>query len=84
MRAFCWILTMLGCVIGGIVLVTTLASSTGAPQEAAGGAVAVAFGALPYFFTRALEALSDGRYTAMAQALTALKSIDHKLPPQKQ
>ena len=75
MRAFRWIVAILGCVI----LLTTMVTGGSAPQEAAGGAVAVACGALPYFFTRAVEGLSDGRYTAMAQALTALKSIDQKL-----
>jgi hypothetical protein len=69
---------MLGSFIGGLILVSTLGGS--APQEAAGAAAAVAFGVLPYVFTRALEEFfSNDRYEAMAQALTALKSIDQRL-----
>lgn len=50
-----WLLTMLSCMVGGFFLMIALLASTGAPQEAAGAAIAVAFAVVPYCFTRALE-----------------------------
>jgi hypothetical protein len=52
-----WALTMLGSVVGGFILLLGLVSSTGAPQQAAVAAIAVAFVVLPYCCARALSEL---------------------------
>lgn len=52
---FFWALTMIGSVIGGLILLWTIFTAEGAPQEAAGAAVAIAFAVLPYCFTRAMQ-----------------------------
>lgn len=48
------IFTVIGAVLGFFTLVATLTSSNGAPQEAAGAAIAVAFVIIPYCFGRAV------------------------------
>lgn len=48
------ILTYIGCVIGMLLLFSTFAA-TGAPQEAAGAAMAVAFCVIPYCVTATLQ-----------------------------
>jgi hypothetical protein len=40
---FLWLLTIIGCVAGLFVLFFTLVGASGAPQEAAGAAIAIAF-----------------------------------------
>lgn len=52
---FFWVVTALGAGLGALTLLATLAMSTGAPQQAAGAAIALAFAVIPYVFTRALE-----------------------------
>jgi hypothetical protein len=56
-----WWLTIIGVVAGTLTLVSALAESTSAPQQAAGAAVAVAFVALPYCFARAAEGIRSER-----------------------
>lgn len=53
MKAF-EILTYVGCVIGGLMLWGTFFAN-GAPQEAAGAAMAVAFCVIPYCVTSTLQ-----------------------------
>lgn len=48
MRAFIGVMAFLGAVLGGIILFLTMAGSRGAPQEAAGAAIAIAFAVIPY------------------------------------
>lgn len=48
MRTFLELLAILGVIVGGIVLLLTLAYASGAPQQAAGAAIAVAFAVIPY------------------------------------
>jgi hypothetical protein len=52
-----WMLTLLGCLIGGWILSGAVLSSQGAAQQAAAAAISVAFGVLPYCFARALSEL---------------------------
>lgn len=61
MRAFCWIVTLLGCAIGALFLVDALIGDKSAPQQAAEAAVAVAFAIIPYCFSRAVDGLADSR-----------------------
>jgi hypothetical protein len=52
---FFWLATAVAASFAVVVLLGTLATSTGAPQQAAGAAVAVAVAVIPYVFTRAIE-----------------------------
>lgn len=58
MVAFFWAITWIASVIAGLILAWTLTSAKGAPQEASGAALAMAFAVIPYVFTRALEAMT--------------------------
>jgi hypothetical protein len=60
MHSFSWGLTMLGSLIGGVVFFFALLTSNGAPQEAAGAALAIGFAVLPYVFARAFDELNRG------------------------
>lgn len=51
---FLWIMPILGALLGTAVLVITVLGSSGAPQEAAGAAIAAACAILPYVFVRAI------------------------------
>jgi hypothetical protein len=55
-----WWLTIVGVVAGTLALLGTLVAN-GAPQQAAGAAMAVAFAALPYCFARAVEGIRGER-----------------------
>jgi hypothetical protein len=52
---FFWILTMIGSVIGGFIVITGVANASGAPQEASAAAIGVAFAVIPYCFARAVS-----------------------------
>ena len=52
---FCGVVTLIATVISALVLVVTLASANGAPQEAAGAALAVALSVIPYVHTRMVQ-----------------------------
>jgi hypothetical protein len=59
MKIFFWIVTILACIIAGSLFIFTITSSKGAPQEAAGAAMACAVAIIPYVFARAVEKLSN-------------------------
>jgi hypothetical protein len=52
---FLWLLTIIGCVAGLFVLFFTLVGASGAPQEAAGAAIAIAFAVIPYCLARSVQ-----------------------------
>lgn len=51
----CWIVTAVATTLGLLELLTALGEANGAPQEAAGAAIAVAFAVIPYVFSRSME-----------------------------
>jgi hypothetical protein len=53
-----WILVVITSSIGALMLLLTFAASNGAPQEAAGAALAIGMAAIPYCFARALTEIS--------------------------
>lgn len=57
MISFSWVITILATVVAVGVLLLTFGAAKGAPQEAAGAAIACAIVVIPYVFTRALEGL---------------------------
>lgn len=54
-RGACWVATMVGALIGGLMFMDTLMRATSAPQQSAGAAIAVAWAVLPYCFARAVS-----------------------------
>lgn len=58
MKIAFWIICIIACLIAGLVLFQTLAGASGAPQEAAGAAIACAIAIIPYVFARSVEKLS--------------------------
>jgi hypothetical protein len=56
-----FVLPLLGSLLGGLILVGTLGSAQGAPQEAAGAAFACAAALLPYVFARSVEKMGSSR-----------------------
>src|SRR5215467_4380651 len=58
MRTACWVLVILGSVIGGFLFVSGLAGAQRAPQQAAAVGMGLAFAVLRYCLARAVEALA--------------------------
>jgi hypothetical protein len=52
-----WVVVAIASVLGGLTLFLTVGDANGAPQEAAGAAIAVALAVIPYCFARALSEL---------------------------
>lgn len=52
MEQICWGLCRLGSVIGLLTLAATFITANGAPQEASGAALAIAFAVIPYCLAR--------------------------------
>ena len=55
---FVWVCALIGSILGGLTLLS-VAVQTGAPQQAAVAAIAVALAVIPYCFARAIEKI-DG------------------------
>ncbi len=55
MKKIFWIITIIGSGLGLLILIATLMGASGAPQEAAGAAIAVAFAVIPYCVARAVS-----------------------------
>ena len=53
MKKFLWVLTMIGSVLGGLVVLFGVIGANGAPQDAAAAAVGIAMAAIPYCLARA-------------------------------
>lgn len=70
-----WVLSFVGAVLGGFVLFVTFTQSKGAPQEAAGAAIACALAVLPYVAARSITEL---------RALNAARPADYVLTPEQE
>jgi len=55
MQKTLWILTIIFSVLGGLVFVGAVVSSNGAPQEAAGSAMALCLAVIPYVISRSVS-----------------------------
>lgn len=55
MLKFMWVLTIIFSVLGAIVFVISVTSANGAPQEAAGSAMALCLTVIPYVISRAVS-----------------------------
>lgn len=71
-----WIVTLISSSFGALALLVSLASAKGAPQEAAGAAIACAMAIIPYVFTRAIEAMSArSRQQDVQEVIRAIESL---------
>jgi hypothetical protein len=72
MKYVCYGITLVCCIIAGFELVFTITSANGAPQEAAGAAIAAALVIIPYVFTRCVDALSAQKMEEQNQKIIEL------------
>jgi hypothetical protein len=54
-----WLLTIVGCFVGGLIGMVGVVAAKGAPQEASAAAIAVACAVIPYCLARAVSELFD-------------------------
>jgi len=59
LAGFLNLLTILGSLAGAAVLLLTFASARGAPQEAAGAALALSLAVIPYVIARTVQGIAD-------------------------
>lgn len=70
-------MSIIGSILGGIVLLFGFMGAKSAPQEAASAALAVALAVIPYVFFRALQLSKQSEDTqAMREALEAINRRD--------
>lgn len=66
-------LPLIGAIIGGLILLFTLAGAKGAPQEAAGAAIALAVAVIPYVFCRSIQLMGqESRNSATDRLIAAI------------
>ena len=81
---FFWLITFLCTIAGGLQFASAMLLSNGAPQQAAGAAMALCWAILPYIATRCLEGEVTARWRKdVLKALTALavNKTAEPLPP---
>lgn len=60
MKTFFWVVALLGALLAAGALVLTVLIASGAPQQAAGAAIACALAVIPYVLARAVESIKGG------------------------
>lgn len=58
MKTTFWIIALISSIIAGLVFVVIVSTAKGAPQEAAGAAIALCIAVIPYVLARAVSELS--------------------------
>jgi len=70
-----YIVVLIGCAIGGLQFLQSLAMAESAPQQAAGAAMALGWAILPYVFVRAIDRMvASWRQQSMLLELRALRA----------
>jgi len=59
---FLWVITVLAACVSALVFALSMAGAKGAPQEAAGAAIALCIVVIPYVFTRAIEGIGTATW----------------------
>lgn len=59
MASFLAFFSLIGSLLGGIIILLTISQAGSAPQEAAGYAMACAFAVVPYVLARSVGMMSD-------------------------
>lgn len=57
MQKVLWIITIICSILGTLFFVLTVATSNGAPQQAAGASIALCLAVIPYVLSRAVSEL---------------------------
>lgn len=74
---FMGVMSIIGSILGGLVLLLGFMGAKSAPQEAASAALAIALAVIPYVFFRALQLSKHAEDTqAMRDALEAINRRD--------
>jgi hypothetical protein len=60
-RKFFWIITAIAGALAGLLFIGFVGTANGAPQEAAGAAIAIGTAIIPYVFARALDEISASK-----------------------
>lgn len=80
MMILIWLLVLLGAGLGGLELYDVVRTATGAPQQAAGAAMAMALAVIPYVVARAIMAIAQERVqSSMDEDLTAARKALEQL-----
>ena len=66
-----FLLPLIGSIIGGFVFLLAVIGANGAPQQAAGAAMALAFAVLPYVFCRSMQLMGQESRDAATDRLVA-------------
>lgn len=74
-----WLLTIIGALFGGAILVIGFTSANGAPQQAAAGALAIGCAVIPYCLARAISERADRRHADVARETTARRSMNETI-----
>jgi hypothetical protein len=61
MKAFLWVLCILGVVAGSFYFIVGIASADGAPERTAAAVIGLASAAIPYILARAVSAVADNK-----------------------
>ena len=79
--SFLWLFTLLGTCVSALIMFGTFVGAKGAPQEAAGYAMACAFAVVPYVFTRAVQGMTGmSRGAATNRIVKALEELKKPAP----
>lgn len=81
MKTFAYVLVIVGSIIGGFTLLNAIALADSAPQQAAGAAMALAWGVLPYCFARAIEKLGQSTFAETLDRYFERRQIQSPPPP---
>jgi hypothetical protein len=76
-QKFLWLCTALGSLLGGVVLLISIASAKGAPQEAAGAAIALCLAVIPYCFARSNQLWDYQRIDDAARLANIERALNH-------
>jgi hypothetical protein len=58
MKKFLWVMTAIGSVLGGFVMLIGVGGATGAAQEASAAAIGLSMAVIPYCLARAASEMS--------------------------
>lgn len=76
MKTTFWLLSLLGSLAAGVIIFLTMTMAKGAPQEAAGYAMACAFAVVPYVLARSIAAMSDNE--TLVEICRSLQAIERQ------
>jgi hypothetical protein len=84
MKTFCFVVSLVAACIAAVVFVGTIEAANGAPQQAAGAAMALCIAVIPYVFSRSIEKLiePDARPVVIVKRAAEAPSASSQLAPE--